>query len=146
MIPVENVYLTAEVKSTLTTRDLEQVTLAQQKLFKLSSTLPDEQNNNLKVFNVIIAYDTNVAENTLKNWLNSSQNTLSVCILGKYTLSKSSSNGIEIFEHNQNDTPFYETLCFYAQMFNYLRMEVKKREYFTPNWNAYILGLKPQQN
>ena len=97
IVPVEAVHLIAEIKSTtLKTTHLAKLTddRAALNVLELTTWPPPPPNVNIKIPRVIIAFDNSVAVDTLKDWMHEANDVVSVCVVGKYTLSKTG-NGIE---------------------------------------------------
>lgn len=139
MIPVESVYLIAEIKSTLRIKDLEQVEKSRISLNELKlSIMPTGEN--VKIPSVIIAYDNEVSQQTLTDWITNQNDVVSICIINKFCISKTG-KGIECFIPNDTLPEHWETLNFSLQMFNYLSSTLKKQN-MIPLWDPYLQGVE----
>jgi len=139
LIPIDSVYLTAEVKSTLRTKDLEQISNARQNFntLRLSSLT---QKENVKIPTVVLAYSTDVAESTLIDWMNEEQDVVSICVIDRFTLSRQNGGVIKYIYSKENDFND-EVLTFSSQLFEFLSCEIAKGRP-KANWEAYIIGAK----
>ncbi|WP_348813799.1 DUF6602 domain-containing protein [Flavobacterium maritimum] len=139
IIPIETVYIIAEIKTTLRTSDLEQIKTARENFNKLELAAKHIPNNpEFKVPSVIIAYETNIAEKTLIEWMEKMNDIVSICIIGKFILSKEDT--IKKYEKGAINPNYFETLVFYNQLYNYLKQTLETRE-INPIWDAYIMGV-----
>ncbi|MFN3801563.1 DUF6602 domain-containing protein [Belliella pelovolcani] len=137
MIPVESVFLTSEIKSTLRTKDLEQVEKSRASLVELKlSILPTAQD--FKIPSVVIAFDNEVSQQTLIDWMKKQNDVVSICIIDNFCLSKTK-NGIETFSPDSSLPEHWETLNFSMQLFDYLT-ETMKNRILNPLWGAYLQG------
>lgn len=139
LIPIDSVYLTAEVKSTLRTKDLDQISKARLNLntLRLSSLT---QKENIKIPTVVLAYSTDVAENTLIDWMNSEQDVVSICVIDRFTLSREN-GGVKKHIYSKENGFNDEVLIFSSQLFEFLSCEIAKVRP-KANWEAYIIGAK----
>lgn len=139
MIPIESVYLIAEIKSTLRKKDLEQVEKSRKSLNKLKLSIIPTEEHNIKIPSVIVAFDNKVSEQTLTDWIEEQNDVVSICIINKFCISKTG-KGIEIYKYDDTLPEHWETLNFSLQMFNYLRDNLKKKK-LIPLWGAYLQGV-----
>lgn len=139
MIPCESVYLTAEIKTTLRSKDLDLISKARRKInmLKLANN-PNEPIQNFKIVTTIIAFESEVGIDNLKKWLDDQNDIVSICIINKFTLSKT--HGIEIITSEEDKPEYWETLVYLLQQFKYLESTHKRRQ-FTPIWEPYIHGI-----
>jgi len=138
LIPVDSVYLTAEVKSTLRMKDLEQIRKARLNFntLRLSSLT---QKDNVKIPTVVLAYSTDVAVSTLIDWMGSNQDIVSICVIDRFTLSREN-GGVK--KHNSKENGFNdEVLIFSSELFDFLNCQIAKCRP-KANWEAYIIGAK----
>jgi len=136
VVPIETVYLTAEIKTTLTTKDLKKIIEARSNFneFELAG-----YNFKIKIPSVILAFNTNISQKTLIDWMEINPDFISICIIDKFTISNTE-EGIEIYEKNSEpNIAYWETLRFCLPLYNYLTQE-KKQRLIAPLWDAYILG------
>ncbi|MCT4665472.1 MAG: hypothetical protein N4A45_09595 [Flavobacteriales bacterium] len=137
IIPVESVLMFAEVKSTLSTLDLEQIEeqikgMYQLKLAKYGASNPDEK---ISIHGLVIAFDCNIKEETLEEWLNDNKGVLAICIIDKYSMLRTKSR-IQIIR-SKKEIKFDETLSFIGALYQALELQISKRE-FVPNWHTYL--------
>ncbi|MBB1486790.1 DUF6602 domain-containing protein [Oceanospirillum sediminis] len=143
LIPVDSVYLTAEIKSNLRKKDLDQISDARKNFTKLKlSSFSDESENksDVKIPTVVLAYATDIAENTLVKWMEKEEGVVSICVIDRFTLSKER-DSIKKHEYSSENKLNNETLIFISQLFNHLNIEITKTRPKS-NWEAYILGAK----
>jgi len=142
VIPIEAVYLVAEIKSVLRKKDLNQVEIARKNFDTLELTSnPNTPQNNFKIPSVILAFDNIVSKNSLIQWMEKTNNIVSICIIGKFTLNREN-NGIVSYENKVLDLPnYWETLNFCISLYNYLAITLKSRN-ILPLWGAYLQGVE----
>lgn len=138
VVPIESVILVAEIKSNLTTTDLQQI--ESQVSCITSMTLTGEHGNeNFIVPNIILAYETNIKKETLIDWMDKNGNTASCCTIKNDTFVKDGKT--KVFDNFAHDIKHHGVLAFVAtfhEMLNYLNT---KRDY-KPNMNVYLTGRK----
>ena len=141
IVPVEAVHLIAEIKSKLKTNHLKKLMDDRVALNVLElATWPSPPPNvNVKIPSVVIAFDCEVAVDTLREWMNEANDVVSVCVVGMYSLSKTD-NGIEFYESDDDKPIYYETLRFAEQLFNFLGNSLMTQR-GTPVWSAYLRGV-----
>ncbi|MBM4941671.1 hypothetical protein HYO29_22585 [Vibrio parahaemolyticus] len=139
LIPIDSVYLTAEVKSTLSKKDLEQIGNARSNFNTLRISSLD-QNTNVKIPTVVLAYSTSVAESTLIDWMKEQQDVVSICVIDRFTLSRES-GGVKKYVYSKESEFNDEVLTFSSQLFEFLSTEIEKGKP-KANWEAYIIGAK----
>lgn len=137
MIPVESVFLTAEIKSILRTKDLDQVEKSRASLIDLKLAT-SRTGQNFKIPTVVIAFDNEVSQQTLKNWMEKQNDVASICIINNFCLCKTK-KGIETFSPDSSLPEHWETLNFSMLLFNYLT-EIIKSRILNPLWGAYLIG------
>ena len=139
IVPVESAILVAEIKSTLTTEGLKQVEAQNDSLSKLQVTV-DIRDGRFIIPTIVLAYDTNIAKETIITWMEKNGNTVAFCILRKDTYFKDS--GILIFEHEQYGIRHHGTLAFIATFHKALNYLVGQRD-FEPNLDCYLTSRHP---
>lgn len=147
IVPVEAVHLTAEIKSTLKTEHLSKLTgdRASLNVLELATWPLPPPNISIKIPSVVIAFESDVAVDTLKDWLDKENDVVSICVVGKYSLSKIN-NGIELYESCDEKPIYYETLRFAEQLFSFLGESILMPR-GNPLWSAYLRGVDElQQN
>ena len=141
LVPVEAVYLIAEIKSALKTEHRKKLEADREALNVLEiamwPSLPEGVE--FKIPSVIIAFDSEIAIDTLRNWLAQTKDTVAVCIVGKHTVAKTE-KGIETYEAGESKPEAYETLRFAEQLFSYLGATLKVPR-GNPLWSAYLRGV-----
>jgi len=139
IVPVESAILVAEIKSTLTTEGLKQVEMQNEALSKLQVTVKINDNRFI-IPTIVLAYDTNIAKETIISWMEKNGNTVAFCILKKDTFFKDA--GILVFEHEQYGIKHHGTLAFIATFHKALNYLVGQRN-FEPNLDIYLTGRTP---
>ena len=138
VVPLDAVYLTAEIKTTLTTDSLRQVSEARLALNELKPSSIGTSSEEFKIPSVILAFSNEVKKETLIDFLKNQNDLVSICIINSYTLNKTRT-GI-ICEEQKDDLPeYWETLRFIAYLFDYLNVQVSANNR-KPNWGAYVIG------
>jgi hypothetical protein len=139
IVPVESAILVAEVKSILTTAGLKQVATQNDALSKLQLSL-EIKDDRFIIPTIVLAYDTNIAKESIKTWMEQNGNTVAFCILKKDTYFREA--GILIFEHEQYGIRHHGTLAFIAMFHKALNYLVGLRN-FEPNLDYYLTGRPP---
>jgi len=139
IVPVESAILVAEMKSTLTTTDLKQVEIQNDSISKLQVTV-EIDNSRFIIPTVVLAYDTNIAKETITSWMEKNGNTVAFCILKKDSYVKDV--GILVFENEQHGIRHHGVLAFIATFHKALNYLVGQRN-FEPNLDAYLTGRPP---
>lgn len=139
LIPVDSVYLIAEIKSNLRTKDLKQIILARENFnkLKLSSLNKDI---NIIIPTVVLAYASDISEKYLMTWMKNNNDVVSICIIDSYTLSKEQDK-IQKHAYSPENKCSNEVLTFSHQLFNYLATEIEKPRP-KPIWEAYVIGAR----
>lgn len=137
IVPVESAILVVEIKSTLITEDLKQVEAQNDSLSKLQLTIEIE-NSKFIIPTMVLAYNTNIAEKTIKDWTKQNCNTVAFCILKKNSYFKNSDD-ILVFDHEKDGIKHYGTLAFIAMFHKALNYLVGQRN-FEPNLEFYLIG------
>lgn len=137
VVPVESVHLIAEIKTTLRTTDLDQVrrsrdTFNNLKLTSFSGSSPTPT----KIPSVILAFNNEVSKETLINWMGENQDTVAICIIGKFSLAKTIM-GIECYESLELHPEHWETLAFIVQLYKWLQ-ESSAKSRGVGMWDAYL--------
>lgn len=141
IVPVEAVHLIAEIKSTLKTEHLTKIANDYKYFYKLKlACYPASQNAQIKIPAIVLAYSSEAAKDTLKDWMSKTANVVSVCIVGKYSLSKEK-DGIALHESSSGYPKHWETLVFTSQLFSFLN-ESRAVHRGNPLLSAYLSGVK----
>ena len=136
VIPVDAVCLIAEIKTTLRTKDLNQVKEGREVFNSLQ--LASNAVSNVKIPSVILAFKNEVAKDTLKKWMEKTNDVVSICIIGEFTLSKENS-GVKCYENSKDYPENWETLNFCILLYNFLQQSIERKKYI-PYWGAYLQG------
>lgn len=141
VVPVESVHLIAEIKTTLRTSDLQQVKEARDSFNKLQLAIkPNGIQSNIKIPSVILAFNNDVSEATLKKWMSETNDIIAICIIDEYTLSKTI-QGIECHKMGEEKPKYWETLYFASQLFSFLQNSSAVNRGEIQFW-PYLLGVK----
>ncbi|MBO1222946.1 MAG: hypothetical protein JYX80_00830 [Candidatus Scalindua sediminis] len=143
VVPIESVYLQAEIKSTIDTKTLTQVSKQVEALHQLNIAHRSSMStvNNIIVSTIVIGYSCNVAEETLKEWLSKSNempNLVAICILKEAkTLLRIGQNEVKVVKPKQGD-PYYSVFVFLQKLYGLL-VDIKKgRNDFEADWGQYL--------
>lgn len=136
VIPIESVLLIAEIKSLLTTKDLEQIQ-NQVSLITSMNLTGEAGSENFIVPNIILAYDTNINSDTLAKWIETNGNTVACCSLKKNTFIKDEK--VIEFENFAFEIKHHGVLAFVSTFHKMLDFLNSKRDY-KPNMDAYLTG------
>lgn len=147
-VPVEAALATVEIKSTLRTKDREQIENQSRSILELKIVnFPEhgldygtDSKHVIPLF--IFAYSTEVAEKTLDKWFEEIPNLLGICVINRFCkLSRSHIEGDNILREivtYHGDDEFSETLSFISGIFDALSKVSSLRKKFTPILRAYI--------
>ncbi|KXX70403.1 DUF6602 domain-containing protein [Flammeovirga sp. SJP92] len=136
VIPIESVLLIAEIKSTLTTTDLEQIK-SQVSVITSMNLTGEIGKENFIVPNIILAYDTNIKSETLVDWMEENGNSVACCTLKKDTYIKD--DKIKVFENCAFNIQHHGVLAFVSTFHKMLDYLGTKRD-FKPNMDVYLTG------
>ena len=136
VVPVESALLVAEIKSNLDINSLDQVKIQNEKLSSMNIS-GEMGRKKFIIPTIILAYDSKVKRETLKNWMESNGNTVACCIFKKDTLVKD--EGIKIFENTSYGIKHHGVLAFVATFHKMLEYLIKERD-FQPNLDVYLTG------
>jgi hypothetical protein len=140
VIPVESVHLVAEIKTSLTIKDLKQVENSRAVLNSLKiATVPHLID--FKIPSIIIAFDCRISQKTLQEWMDKQNDVISICVIGKFCLSKMNL-GTQIFKPDNTLPKHWETLNFSLQMFESLSKSLNERINIIPMWAPYLQGIE----
>lgn len=140
VVPVESVHLLAEIKTTLRSKDLEQVKASRYSFNMLElATVSDNVQDKVKIPTVILAFNNEVSKETLKSWMVENGDIVSICVVGDFCLSKVN-NGIECYKSVIGKPEHWETLVFSIQLFNWLQESLSINR-GKPLWWAYLEGV-----
>lgn len=140
VIPVESVHLVAEIKTSLTIKDLKQVENSRTVLnsLKIATKTPLID---FKIPSVILAFDCRISQERLQEWMNKQNDVISICVIGKFCLSKMNL-GTQIFKSDNTLPKHWETLNFSLQMFESLSKSLNERINIIPMWAPYLQGIE----
>lgn len=141
VVPVDSVHLIAEIKTTLRSSDLKQVTEARTAFNELelaTCDIPDE--SEIKIPSVILAFNNEVSQSTLEKWLIDRNDVVAICIIGDYSLSKAP-NGVECQKEQEGKPKYWETLSFAIQLFDWLQKSSSTNRGKFQLW-PYLQGVK----
>ncbi len=136
IVPVESAILVAEIKSTLSTSHLGQIKKQNSSLasMQLSGEMKEKR---FIIPTVILAYDTDIAHETIKSWLLDNGNTVACCIFKKRTYFKD--REILVFENEEHGIRHHNVLAFISTFHKALNYLVQNRD-FEPNLDMYLTG------
>ena len=143
VVPIESVYLQAEIKSTIDTKTLTQVSKQVEALHQLNIAHRSSMStvNNIIVSTIVIGYSSNVAEETLKEWLSKSNempNLVAICILKEAkTLLRTGQNKVTVVMPKQDD-PYFSVFAFLQKLYGLLVDIKKSRNDFEADWGQYL--------
>jgi len=146
VVPIESTLMTAEIKTTLRTETLKQVSRQSESIQDLKFTnqnVEEGKDKNVTLFrpmNSILAFDSDVSVETLKTWLKESTDTLSICVINKFTLLKLDKENITTVTKTDENPDFWETLVFIGKVYHALNELIKNRQQITPSWDKYMQG------
>lgn len=134
IVPMESVVVFAEIKSTLTTTHLKQVKMQNTTLasMKLSAEIKEKR---FIIPSFILAYDTNIASDSLKTWMSTNGNTFACCTLKQDTYIRD--EGIRVFDNIAFDIKHYGVLAFIATFYRALHYLVSERD-IEPTLDYYL--------
>ncbi len=138
VVPVESAILVAEIKSNLTTKNLEQVKHQNNEISRLVPTLQEmDRHVHFIIPTIIMSYDTEIATKTTREWMDQNANTQAFCILKKYTYFRTDS-GVRFFENGQKEKQHYGTLAFITMFHRALNYLAAQRN-FEPVFDKYLI-------
>ena len=141
LVPVESVHLTAEIKSTLQTKDLKQVEESRKIFDSLQlATVSDDTQPPIKIPTVILAYENKVSQDTLKNWMAKNGSVVAICVIGKFSIAKEN-NSITLYESRKDKPKHWETMVFASQLHDWLLTSIAIPR-GRPLWDCYLLGVE----
>lgn len=147
IVPVEAAFMTAEIKSTLTSDGLAQVLQQVEGLRHLRFSNSSHTNSNndvtkslVKFPSVILAYQCNVSRKRLVKFLTDSPLTIGICVIGQFSLLKMRPQGTIFIEPDPQKGSFWESLVFIGKLYHALN-EVAYSRTTQPNWDLYMQGL-----
>jgi len=134
VVPVESALLVAEIKSTLDITALRQVEKQNESISSMyiSGKMGKE---NFIVPTMVIAYENNVNESTLIEWLESNENTSACCIIKKLTIIKG--KPIKVYKNSQTEIQHFAVLTFISKFYGALQYLDVKRD-FAPDLSNYL--------
>lgn len=136
IVPIESVLLTAEIKSSLSTTDFFQIEKQITEITSLQIT-GDMGSNDFIVPTVILAYDHNIAEKTLLDWMNENGNIVACCTFKNNTYLKY--ENMKVFKNLDFDIKHYGVLEF-VSTFHKILVHLNDERDFRPNLDVYLTG------
>jgi hypothetical protein len=122
---------------------LQQISESRKELNKLRLAFPPKHNieeSDFKIISVVLAFKNNISEQKLRQWLETENDVISICIIGDYNLSKTK-NGIEKIEQTSNTLRYWETLYFLGGLYNFLQESIlSRKDRIIPQ--AYFIGIQ----
>jgi len=141
IVPVESALLVAEIKSTLSLSALQQVERQNESL-ALMQPCGEMGQERFIIPTIVIAYESNVANDTLQKWMESNGNTVVCCVLNGDTFMKA--DGIRVFAKDGHQIKHHGVLAFIANFYSMLE-DLNSMRDFKPNLHTYLTG-RPTQN
>lgn len=138
IVPVDALYLVAEIKSTLTTEHLEEIAEAREQLNELETSLLPDGPVDIKVPSVVLAYESRVARDRLERWVDDTADVVAVCVIGSMNISKRTS-GLCVDVASPEHPRHWEVLTFASDMFAFLYRSMRTRG--RPLMEAYVRGV-----
>jgi hypothetical protein len=136
IIPVETVHLTVEVKSTLRANVFQQIEEFRESFNELETTFITEPDDPpVHSPTVVLAYQNEVNETTLKNELEDIGDVVSACVIGDFVISREDS----VMNIRRGDD-YFEVMVFAIQMYEWLSKRMRERKAHTRFWQAYLMG------
>ena len=145
IVPVETAILSAEIKTTLTQKALDQVAQQNVGLSKLRYTdrkISEElgvSTDNVIIPTIIFAFNSEVSVDRLKKWFGNNPNTISCCIINQYSILKRGAEDFNIVENGPDVPDFWETLVFIGKLYHAL-LDISSMRPIRPNWDQYMQG------
>jgi len=141
-IPIESVFMQAEIKSVIETKHLDQVAAQIKALHQLQIAHrgPESEASRIIVPTVLLGYSSKVAVETLKDWLADSENRpnlVAVCVVGKYSLFRTGAKHVTIARADKSDT-LEPTLQFVHKLYDTLQDLATSRSTFVADWGQYL--------
>jgi len=141
IVPVESALLVAEIKSNLKTNDLEQVQKQNDSLTSLQISC-NAGSNDLIIPTIILAYESDIANKTLKEWMRKNGNTVACCILNGDTILRN--DNLSIIKKNSSKIRHYGVLNFISTFYDMLIFLNKQRD-ISPDFHFYLTA-SPKQD
>ncbi len=141
-IPIESVFLQAEIKSIINTDHLKQVNAQIKALheLKIAHHGSKQEADKIIIPTVLLGYNSKVAIDTLKSWLEDSQarpNLVAICVIGEHSLFRTGPEEVKIVQASRSDS-FEPTLQFIHRLYDTLQDVAKSRSAFVADWGKYI--------
>lgn len=154
IIPVESALSITEIKSTIMAGEkgaFEQLKKQREVInnlkFDYLLNVQSFQNLNIPSIGIpssILAFDSKVNEDDLRNWFDKEKNLMSICVIGKFCLARlSSPHGITIIRNEGNHE---ETMFYIGKQYAMLNELKKVRSILEPNWDKYLQDKIPTES
>lgn len=141
VLPVESVVLVAEIKSTLTTTDFDQVKAQRAALNSMKVAVPDDAKGEMRIPHAIFALDCKVALTTLRSWLEECGDIMSVCIVGRFFVDRVEG---DIQTWSPPEGTFDETLTTIFRLYNGVLNIENMRKTLTFKFEDYMFPEEPE--
>jgi hypothetical protein len=109
LIPSESALLAIEIKSTLTTQALKQVEMQNKSISKLVMRGQQQNGKPIIIPTMLVAFDTQITNNKVEEWMNNNGNTISCCVISNYLVKRNNLGIVEII-NGFAEPSFIETL------------------------------------
>ncbi|UPR37056.1 hypothetical protein ISX50_17455 [Vibrio cyclitrophicus] len=136
IVPIESVLLTAEIKSKLSTSHFQQIENQNTKITSMNIT-GDMGKNNFIVPSIILAYDHDISEERLVDWIGQNGNIVACCTFKRDTYLKN--ENVETFKNFDFNIKHHGVLTFVSTFHQMLVYLDEKRD-FRPNLDVYLTG------
>jgi hypothetical protein len=147
LVPIESAIMNAEIKSTLTKDSLKQVSAQNESVENLGFTNRKFEgaisldNGKVLLPSAILAFESNVKEETIIEWMEDNKRTFALCVINKFSILKLGSEKPQIIRRSVEEPEFWETLVFVGKLYHALE-EVSNSRVIRPNWDQYMQGYK----
>lgn len=141
IIPVEAVFLQAEIKSTITTSTIKQVDEQLSRLSSLRFATDEKTAQQCVVPTVVLGYSNKVGKSRLCHWIQESDpalNLVALCVINKFCILRVGKTDVKLVE---SDTDKLEpTLRFLCSVYDVLRDIADMRGQLTAEWKQYLVS------
>lgn len=143
IIPIESALMTTEIKSRLDKVALEQLVKQREVInnlefdFIMNITCSHPlQIPQIAVASTIVSFDSQLSIEELKTWFGKMNDLMSICVIGKYCISRlSQPHGLTVIK---NEGKHEETMFYIGKLYQLLNELKKMRNYLEPNWDNYL--------
>ena len=136
VVPIESVLLVAEVKSTLSTSHFSQIEKQNESITSMKLT-GNMGSKDFIIPTIILAYDSEINQQTLIEWMKCNGNTTVCCTFKNDTLVKD--RDILVFKNIDFDIKHHGVLAFVSTFYKMLEYLNDERDY-KPNLDVYLTG------